>query len=108
MLNTPSETISPRFGSSCRSRAAISLWAKRFILQGSWLPISCREAVVEFVLPQQELLAEQRFKHRLIGRKTAVEEQHRLHSEPLGQGLLKLLVGTAVTGHSGEAPEPVP
>ncbi len=58
-----------------------------------------QRGVVEFVLPQQMFLAEQRFEHRLIGRKTAVEQQHRLHPEPLGQGLLKLLVGTAVTGH---------
>ncbi len=55
--------------------------------------------VVEFVLPQQMLLAEQGSQHRLIGGKTAVEQQHRLHSKPLGQGLLKLLVGTAVPGH---------
>ncbi len=58
-----------------------------------------QRGVVEFVLPQQMFLAEQRFEHRLIGRKTAVEQQHRLHPEPLGQGLLKLLVGTAVPGH---------
>ncbi len=58
-----------------------------------------QRGVVEFVLPQQMFLAEQDFEHRLIGRKTAVEQQYRLHPEPLGQGLLKLLVSTAITGH---------
>ena len=55
--------------------------------------------VVKFVLPQQMLLAEQRLEHRLIGGKTAVEQQHSLNPEPLGQGLFQLLVGPAVPGH---------
>ena len=58
-----------------------------------------QRGVVEFVLPQQVFLAKQRFEHRLIGGKTAIEQQYRLHPEPLGQGLLKLLVGMTVTGH---------
>ncbi len=44
-------------------------------------------------------LAEQGFQHRLIGREAAVEQQHRLQPEPLGQRLFQLLVGPAVTGH---------
>ncbi len=70
-----------------------------FHLAGELAAHFLQRGVVEFVLPQQMLLAEQRFEHRLIGRKAAVEQQHRLHPEPLGQGLLKLLVGMTVTGH---------
>ncbi|MNV48747.1 hypothetical protein D3C71_1406690 [compost metagenome] len=57
--------------------------------------------VVEPVLPQQVLLAEQGLEHRLIGRETAVEQQHSLHPDPVGKRLFQLLVGTAVTCHQG-------
>ena len=57
--------------------------------------------VVEPVLPQQMLLAEQGLQHSLIGRKTAVEQQHRLHPQPVSERLFQLLVSTAVAGHQG-------
>ncbi|MNH11861.1 hypothetical protein D3C79_713880 [compost metagenome] len=57
--------------------------------------------VVEPVLPQQVLLAEQGLEHRLIGREAAVEQQYSLHPEPVGKGLFQLLVGTAVACHQG-------
>ena len=63
--------------------------------------ISCREVLVEPVLPQQMPLPSRALSTAWLG-EAAVEQQHRLHPEPVGQRLLQLLVSAAVAGHQGE------
>ncbi|MNQ74321.1 hypothetical protein D3C85_890760 [compost metagenome] len=75
--------------------------AKALHLAGQLAAHLLQGGVVEFVLPQQMLLAEQGLEHRLIGREAAVEQQYSLHPEPVGKGLFQLLVGTAVACHQG-------
>ena len=75
--------------------------AKALHLAGELAPHLLQGGVVEPVLPQQVILAEQGLEHRLIGGEATVEQQHRLHPEPVGKRLFQLLVSAAVAGHQG-------